>query len=140
MKKLAALFIAVLLLAGCAGGPGDDVIEIGDQSFVNQFNEIFSNSSQHLGRTIRYDGMFRTLTWPGTGEDFYFVIRYTVGCCGEEPIGFELYPGGIDPLPDGTWVEVTGVLERIEDAGFGSVLLRIVSMVELDEPGVRFVQ
>jgi len=144
MKKLAALVIATLLLAvllltGCSGGSGDDVIEIGERHFVNQVDEIFLNSSQYLGRTIRYAGMFRTFNWPATGEEFYFVIRYTFGCCGEEPIGFELNPDGLDLLPNGTWVEITGVLERYEDAEFSSLLLRVVSMVELDEPGAEFV-
>lgn len=141
MKKFAVLLFAVLFLTGCASNGGsDDVVEIGERFFVEQMEDIVLNSSRYVGRTIRYEGLFRTFHWPPTGETFYYVIRYTMGCCGEEPRGFELNPDGITPFPENAWVEVIGVLERLTDGDrSGTLMLRIISLTELEARGAEFV-
>jgi len=46
---------------------------------------------------------------------------------------------GITPVPDGAWVEVTGILERSQGDGIQHVRLRVISILELDERGTELV-
>ena len=108
------LIVCILLFAGCAGNNmavhinDDDVIDIADPYFSEWIQEIQFNREQFLGRTIRYEGFFLSMYWEG--ETIYSVLRFTQGCCGLH--GFEVYLNEIAPLPDDTWVEVTGILEE----------------------------
>lgn len=116
--------------------PDGDVIEIRERFFVTQVEDILLNASRYLGRTIRYEGIFRSFEWPPTGETIYFVMRLTRGCCSEEPIGFEVYlDDSIERPDDDTWVEVTGELKRHE----GTLMIRVVSLIEPDERGAALV-
>ena len=136
MKKLILLLVLVMAfgLAGCSSGSDDDVIVITERFFVNEMTEIFLNHQQYLGRTIQYEGMFRTSSW--AGEYFSFVYRNVPGCCSPtEILGFELVMDGFESFEDNAWVEVTGVLEH--DGQF--ILLRVVDILELDERGAETV-
>ena len=111
----------------------DNIVHIGERFFVNQLLEVLLNSRQYMGRVIRYEGMFFTVPWV---DDFYIVYRYMFGCCGElDKIGFEVMPGEFEPFPNGTWVEVVGMLDTDGDI----LVLRVISLTELDEPGEAFV-
>jgi len=143
MRKVLALcaLVLTLLLTGCSGAEEENIVEIGERFFVTRINDIlFTNTRDYIGRTIRYEGMFWTVYWEPTGRDHFYVIRYTDGCCGDHDssIGFELRLNGARSLPDDTWVEVTGVLEEADD-GIQHVRLRVVSLRELDERGLEFV-
>jgi len=145
MKKgiaLIALFMTILLmLTACSGDDGDGIIEIPERFFVTQTTEILGNPNRYLGRTIRLEGMFFTRIWPGTGEELHFVLRQTPGCCSPaDPIGFELRLENTDPLPDNTWVEVTGVLELYVDVWQQNMLrLEVISLTAMTERGAEFV-
>jgi len=136
VKKTTGAFALALILAAC--GPGeesDNTLVIGDRFFVTQIMDIFMNPRIHVGRTIQYEGLFRTLVWV-TGNDNFAVIRYTIGCCGEEPIGLRiLLPDGMEPFANDAWVRVTGILERSN----GSPVVRATSIVETAERGASFV-
>ena len=136
MRKLLALLLAALLLAGCAAnGSDDDVVEIEDRFFLTQVNHIWRNTDEYVGRTIRYEGMFRAFYWPATGL-FYMVHRYTLGCCGNDGItGFEVYLGDIEPFADDTWVEVDGILEWYETDTLRILRVAATSITELEERG-----
>ena len=134
MKKFLILFVVVLLLVGCSGR--NDVIVIEEESFIAQVSELQMNPSEYVGRTVRYEGMFRTIYSFLTGEQQHQVIRYMFGCCGiDGVIGFEVYLGNIEPFSDYAWVEVIGVLELHE------LFLRIAatSVIELYERGAEVV-
>ena len=116
------------------------IIEIGERFFVTQMHQIILNLDRYLGRTIRYEGIFFTNNWDMTGEDYHFVIRHTFGCCGDDGmIGFEVLLNGIEPFPDDTWVEVTGVLE-LYDTPWPVLLLNTTSIIEMPERGREFVE
>ena len=135
MKKfIALLMIASMLLASCSPADDNGIIEISEESFVDETFGVLGNPDRYLGRTIRLEGMFMTVQLPGSGDEFHFVYRLTDGCCGPEPIGFELHLDGIDPLPDYTWVEVTGVLEQ-----HISTRLEVISLIEMSERGAEHV-
>ena len=140
MKKLISLILVVcILLAACSPAGDDPVIEITERFFVNQMAEILGNASRYLGRTIRLEGMFLTVDLPD-GETFHMVYRLTDGCCGPiEPVGFEVHLDGMDPLPDDTWVEVTGILERYEHNSLMIWRLHATSLTEMSQRGAEFV-
>jgi len=143
MKRIFAIGIALMILTGCAalGGTEDDVFEISERFYAMQFMEIFMDSDAFIGRTIRYEGMFGTIELPLREDNFYVVYRNILGCCGPEgPLGFELYLNDIEPLPDGAWVEVSGILERFEVDGQNFLRLDVISLVEMDERGFEMVQ
>ena len=133
MRKLLVLLLAVLLLVGCAGGDG--VVEIEERFFLTQVNHIWRNAEEYVGRTIRYEGMFRAFYWPATGP-FYMVHRFTLGCCGNDGItGFEVYLGDIEPFADDDWVEVVGMLEWYEVDNLRILRVAATSITEVEERG-----
>ena len=143
MKKLLILVIVVTLLlvglAGCGGG-GDDVVEIEERFFVAQFTHINRNAADYIGRVVRYEGMFQTIHWHATGEDYHMVTRRTLGCCGDDGIvGFEVYLGEIEPFSDNAWVEVEGELEWYEVGEVRFLRVTATSVRELDQRGEEFV-
>jgi len=112
----------------------ENIIVIGERFFATQMFEIFLNYRRYLGLAIQYEGIFYTMPWDG--YDFHFVVRYTFGCCGNDGLlGFEVIMDGLEPLPDDTWVEVTGILEF--DGEF--LVLRAISITEMDERGAEVV-
>jgi len=136
--------MAVVLLSGCATASinSDGVIEIGERFFINQINDITMNHRQFLGRTIQYEGIFRTVDGEGASPDSHFVYRYVPGCCGPEGIsGFMVDIGDAEPLETNAWVEVVGVLEEFEDPqGQTRIRLGLASLTELEERGAEFVE
>jgi len=108
----------------------EGTVVITERFFVNQVLEVFMNPDIYLGRTIQYEGIFYNLGQGG--EDAFVVMRYTFGCCGiDGRIGFQLVLDGTEPLPDDTWVEVSGILEM----NYGFLMVRVVSLIEKDERG-----
>jgi len=136
MGKIMLILALAVLLAGCGRPYDDGILVIGDRFFVNQVHDIFLNTPQYLGRTIRYEGIFRTVNWRAAGYD-HVVMRYVAGCCTREPIGFFiLLPESFYPFPpDHAWVEITGVLKESD----GFLALNAISLVEMEERGFQFV-
>ena len=140
MKRILILFAVIVFLIGCSDSDGDGVVEIRDRFFITQVMDIHINADEYVGRTIRYEGIFLTTHWAATGEDYHQVIRYVDDCCGDGGIiGFMIYLGDIEPLPDDAWVEVTGVLEWFEIGGFRFPRLAAVSVTEMSERGEEIV-
>jgi len=125
--------------AGCGNRSDDDgIIVIGDRFFIHQVQDIFMNTQQYLGRTIRYEGIFRILNWPPEYIYYHFVIRYAASCCTREPIGFFIrLPDYLYPIPpDNAWVEITGVLEIYD---YTVPMINAISLIEMEERGFTFV-
>ena len=141
MKKIVLVFlllVSIFALSACTEAEGatssDGIIEIGERFFITQMTEIFLNHNRYLGRTIRYEGMFRTASF--AGEDFSIVYRNALGCCSpNEVIGFEVIMDDFELFEDNTWVEVTGVLDF--DGMF--VVVRVTDIIELEERGAELV-
>jgi len=141
MKRTIAVFALafVLILSACGQGAGadgeGDIIVIGERFFVNQVVEIVMNANQYTGRTIQFEGIFRAINNAQTGDNHFFVMRFTQGCCGIEMIGLEVLMEDRTPIDDDAWVEVTGILEIID----GLPMLRVTAIIEMDERGAEFV-
>lgn len=147
MKKFLFILLAVALLLGGCSGSSDDitvgedgVIDIGERLFVTRITDIRLNADHYLGQSIRLEGMFSGVFWGPTENYYHFVTRRSYGCCGDDgSVGFEIYLGDFDPLPDNSWVEVTGVLERVELDNMTILRLAVTSLIELEERGAEFV-
>ena len=124
-------------------------IDVKENMFITQLNDINLNYKKYLGRTVKIQGMFKKLHWDG--KNSYFVSRRTPGCCGDDgEIGFELswnkdYQGSIAG-PDGKtypnandWVEVSGELKSYEKSGFPFLYLALAELNVLGERGAEFV-
>lgn len=120
-------------------GDDGDIIEIKEKMFIAQTNDIYVNPQDYLGKTLKYEGIFDPYVDEGTGETYYFVIRYGPGCCGYDAnAGFEISWSGEYPKKN-DWVEVVGVLEEFEDNGDKFLRLNVSSLKILDTRGAEYV-
>ena len=165
MKKLIALALgSALLLAGCSAGDAsqfasgsasslvqaqsvaspvvisaNNEVVIGDKLFVAQTNDIYLNAEDYFGKTIRYEGIFKTALWSETEDMLSYVIRYGPGCCGYDgEVGFEVVWEGTWPIED-AWCEAIGVLEVYEHEGRAYLRLALSSLIVMEERGQEFV-
>jgi uncharacterized membrane protein YcgQ (UPF0703/DUF1980 family) len=115
------------------------MVVIKEKLFVEQTNDIYYNAEDYLGKTIKYEGIFKTYEVPETGEMYYSVIRYGPGCCGiDANAGFEVYwDGGYPNLDD--WVEAVGVLEMYEEDGALYLRLALTALTVLTVRGAEYV-
>ncbi len=117
----------------------DDVIEIKEKLFIAQSNDIYINPDNYIGKTIKYEGIFKANYLEENGETYYFVIRYGPGCCGYDgEAGFEIRWNGTFPK-ENDWCEVVGVLEEYEEDGWLYLRLVVTSLTVLDERGEEYV-
>lgn len=145
MKKLNTLVVIILVMAllitGC-GSKAKEVVEIPEKMFVTQINEIYLNRDEYLGKTIRYEGLYKNnLAEKAEDErEVHYVIRYSPGCCGYDgEAGFEVRWNGEWPQID-DWVEVVGVLKEKKNSGGIKVLyLELSTLTVKEERGAEFV-
>lgn len=129
---------------GGTSGIGDaaeigGVVEIREKMFIAQTNDIYLNSEDYLGKTIKYEGIFKSSYWEEDDTTYHFVIRYGPGCCGYDgEAGFEVNWDGDWPQED-DWCEVIGVLEEYEVNGQTYLQLALTSLTVLENRGEEFV-
>lgn len=119
----------------------NDIVEIQERLFIAQTNDIYINPEDYLGKTIKYEGIFKSSTWEfeEDSKTFYYVIRYGPGCCGYDgEAGFEVmwdwqWPGEDD------WCEAVGVLEAYEENGMQYLRLSLISLTVKEERGAEYV-
>ncbi|HCT64480.1 MAG TPA: hypothetical protein DIC60_04300 [Lachnospiraceae bacterium] len=117
----------------------DGVLEIEEDKFVSQMEEIYNYSDKYLGETVRYQGYIFLEKYEG--KDYLYVVRNTYVCeCAEEEsvVGFEIAWEGDIP-EEGTWVEVTGVLDSYVEEENEYILVRVSNLDVKDEIGKTFV-
>jgi uncharacterized membrane protein YcgQ (UPF0703/DUF1980 family) len=156
----AALALVLIFAVGCGGvsksslspeGPASpegskappipDVVEIREKMFVAMTNEIYINSVDYLGKTIKYEGIFQDYYWGEKGSTYYSVFRYGPGCCGTDAnCGFEIiWPDGGEYAQTDDWVEVVGTLEEYEEDGYSYLRLALISLEKKSERGLETV-
>jgi len=138
MKRLfISLAICLIMFSGCNSSVGDE-IEIKEKLFVAQTNDIYNNSKQYLGKTIKYEGIFVVYDAPN-GLTYYSVIRYGPGCCGfDYNPGFEVIWDNDYPVQN-DWVEVVGVLEEYKEAEKTYLHIVLTSLTVLTTRGAEYV-
>lgn len=119
-----------------------DVIEIPERLFIAQTNDIYLNGEDYIGKTLRYEGLYKNSEeWDDQIEEvIHYVIRYGPGCCGYDgEAGFEVRWDGEWPRVD-DWVEVEGVLrEERYDSGYKLLYVDVTSLTVKDERGAEYV-
>ena len=117
-----------------------DVFEIKEKLFIAQTNDIYYNADDYLGKTIKYEGIYKAYPWEEENNlTYYYVIRYGPGCCGNDgEAGFEIIWNGEHPNED-DWVEAIGVLEEYEEDGYKYLRLVLTSLTVLPTRGAEYV-
>lgn len=158
MRKQLTLVLVLALCAGLLGGCGQsptpqaeaeaaaDIpidVDIREKMFVAQTNDVYLNTDEYLGKTIRLEGMFDSQTNTETGETLYMVFRLGPGCCGFDDVcGFEVrWPDGApETVPEpGAWVEAIGVADRYEEYGVWYLRLDLLRLTEQSVRGAETV-
>ncbi len=157
MKKLLVLLItASLLVSLCACGKtngesestadattkqiSDDVINITEKMFVTYINEIYTNTSDYIGKTIKIEGMFDAYHDETSDITYYYVYRTGPGCCGNDGsmCGFEFTYNGKMPK-EKDWIEVVGKLRTYKDGPDTYLTLDAQTVTIKDQRGSEIV-
>jgi uncharacterized membrane protein YcgQ (UPF0703/DUF1980 family) len=115
-----------------------NILEIKDNFFIQQTNDLYYNTDDYIGKTIKIEGYVYSYEDYKTGEICYAVVRNTPGCCGADGLaGVDIRCNGEYPT-EKTWVEVVGVMQT--DIVDGEKVPAIqVSTIHETKEGVRFV-
>ena len=144
MKKLICLLLVTAIAIVCVGCNDGYIkrrgtIDITEKLYVTYINEIYTNTEDYIGRTIKIQGMFAAEQVED--NSYYYVYRVGPGCCGNDGnmCGFEFttnngYPESND------WIEVVGKLRTYEENGNTFLTLDAESVTVMEERGLEVVQ
>lgn len=115
----------------------NNMVEITDNFFIEQTNDLYINLNDYIGKTIKIEGLVYSYQ-DSNGDICYAVIRNTPGCCGSDGLaGLDIRYDEDYPEED-TWVEVIGVVGT--DTMYGNKIPAIqVSSMKVKEKGKTFV-
>ena len=115
----------------------NNMVEITDNFFIEQTNDLYLNLNDYIGKTIKIEGLIYSYE-DSNGDICYAVVRNTPGCCGNDGLaGLDIRYDEDYPEED-TWVEVIGVVGT--DTMYGSKIPAIqVSSMTIKEKGTTFV-
>ncbi len=115
-----------------------DVIEITDNYFIQQTNDVFYNLNEYIGKKIKMQGLIYYYEEEETGKKCYAVVRNTPGCCGNDGLaGLDIRYEGEYP-EENTWVEVEGIMKEDTISGQKIPAIQVTSLKEVEE-GTKFV-
>ncbi len=139
------IFACLLFTLSCdRNAPvNSEPVEINERVFISLINDIYINSEEYEGRTIKLEGIFKTEQLTEEETPYCFVIRYGPGCCGYDGnAGFEVawknkekpsYPA------NDSWVEATGVLKKYSEYEMEYLYLDLTSLNVLNTRGAEYV-
>jgi uncharacterized membrane protein YcgQ (UPF0703/DUF1980 family) len=119
------------------------IIEIKEKMFIAQTNDVYLNSDDYLGKTIKLEGLFKTEDFDWQERPFYYVLRYGPGCCGYDgSAGFEvMWEADIKPNPiypkEDDWVEAIGIVKAFNNDG---IYIALTKLTILNKRGNEFVR
>lgn len=116
----------------------DNTLEITDNYFIEQTNDIFYNTDDYIDKTVKIAGIIYTYKSYNSGETYYAVVRNTPGCCGNDGLaGLDIRYEGEYPEKD-AWVEIEGTIKKDVVDGEEIPAIQVTSMQETEE-GTTFV-
>ena len=122
---------------GKAKADTSNMIEITDNFFIEQTNDLYLNLNDYIGKTIKIEGLIYFYD-DSNGDICYAVVRNTPGCCGNDGLAGLDIRYDEDYPEENTWVEVIGVVGT--DTTYGSKIPAIqVSSMTIKEEGTTFV-
>ena len=96
---------------GRAQADMNNLVEITDNYFIEQTNDVYLNLNDYIGKTIKIQGLIYSYN-DSNGDICYAVVRNTPGCCGNDGLaGLDIRYDGEYP-EENTWVEVVGVMGK----------------------------
>jgi len=142
--SVVVLIGALFFMSGCARTENKgDVVEIKEKMYISQVNDVYLNSADYFGKTIKLEGIFTMEYSDSRTEPYCFVIRYGPGCCGYDGnAGFEVawMNDRKEPYPEiNAWVEATGVLKTYEEDDYQYLYLDLSSLYVLNTRGAEYV-
>ena len=116
-----------------------EVIEITEELFEAQVDEIYHHREEHLGKVVKYEGFFTSFEDEIAGQEYCFVVRNGTGYCSDhgQP-GFELRLEGAWP-EENDWCIVEGVLEEYVVDELSYLRVAVTSLVVTEERGLETV-
>jgi uncharacterized membrane protein YcgQ (UPF0703/DUF1980 family) len=151
MRKTAVFILAIaalLFTIGCTKTKENsvsdgDILEITEKMFIAQINDVYLNSDDYLGKTIKLQGIFKSEQFYEGDETYCFVIRYGPGCCGTDGnAGFEVKwdKDREQPYPAvESWVEAIGTLKTENEGDYQYLYLDLSSLAVLSKRGAETV-
>lgn len=119
----------------------DDTIEIKENVFISQINDIYFNFDDYKDKTIIVEGIYSIFESAVSDMTSAVVYRNGPGCCDNDGwAGFLLkYNGEIKPK-ENDWIRVTGTpeLEKTEE-GYVNLYLNVSDMQICDKRGLETV-
>ena len=121
--------------------PDKDIVEIKEKMFATQVSDVYLNTGDYLGKTIKLEGVFKSEQYYEDREPYRFVVRYGPGgCCGGDAnVGFEVKwsEENARPYPSAeSWVEAAGELKVDDEVGI-YLYLELVSLTVLSKRGAE---
>ncbi|MDR2842455.1 MAG: hypothetical protein LBV52_04580 [Spirochaetaceae bacterium] len=124
-----------------ASAANNKIVEIKEKLFVAQVQDVYLNSEDYIGKTIKLEGLFKTEISDETGKEYNYVMRYGPGCCGNDSsCGFEIAWDKTYPQTD-EWVEAVGVLDSYEedDSPYPFLYIKLDTLKVKENRGIEFV-
>ena len=117
--------------------PGADFVEIEENLFLTQVNDVYLNAKDYIGKTIKLEGIFLKEQPRALDEPNCYIVRYGPGCCGNDGlVGFEVIwdKNKSQTYPESeSWVEARGVLKVFEKSNY--LYLDLSSLTVLNKRG-----
>lgn len=110
-------------------------VQLKDDYFLTNINDMYLNHNGYLGKTISYEGFIfndKESNVMVVGRDYY--------CCGYDAyiVGLECEYNGIK-LSDNLWVKIKGVIQLKDNVKEAYPYVKVTSIVKLNEAGQRYV-
>ena len=83
----------------------NNMVEITDNFFIEQTNDLYLNLNDYIGKTIKIEGLIYSYE-DSNGDICYAVVRNTLGCCGNDGLAVLDIRYDEDYPEEDTWVEV----------------------------------
>ncbi|GMO34290.1 MAG: hypothetical protein Ta2F_10380 [Termitinemataceae bacterium] len=121
------------------------VVEIKEKMFLAQVNDVYLNSEDYLGKTIKLEGLFKLEKYGENEDPYCFVLRYGPGCCGSDGnAGFEVawdkQNAADRTMPkEDDWVEAVGILRSEENDDASFLYLALLELNVLEKRGQEYV-
>ena len=137
MKRFCGI-LAVAMLFCCVACAKKADVEIKENLYLTQINDIYRNKEQYLGKTIHLEGLY--FSTEAGGQAYQMVRRYGPSCCDlDGAAGFEILWEGERPGQD-QWIEVFGTLEQYQkEDGFSYLRLRLTDLKIKKQAGEAYV-
>ena len=146
MQRIKAMILIIVLFSAISctkTGNKNGIIEITEKMFISQVNDVYLNTDDYLGKTIKLEGLFMMEYSTERTEPYCFVLRYGPGCCGSDGnVGFEvacMENRRISYPEKNSWVEAVGELKTYEEDDYEYLYLDLSSLNVLSKRGAETV-